>query len=424
MFAGVRIEGDFWIESPTSPLPSSGPSLSRCSHTESTILHGDNSMAGFDDEKGLDIQQLVLRVKECGGRVGSICFQNSLQNSSEGNGIFATEELEAGQEVLTIPFHLCLAVDNLLTSPIGPIIEANPDLLNTPDEILCLGILYTLGHENSPWRSHVSTFPSAFNSTLSWSEEELRRLSPCSVFHLSKLMQSQLLHDWENIHLPLQQSFPDLLKAATYKNYIWAMSAVYSRAIGFTRDEEYIRCIPPLLDMANHTASSNLQTADTFRYSEENNTLSIIATKKLKAGEQCYAVYGEYPNAKLAFNYGFVILENPVQRIDIWTRLISSASFYPQKRALLEAGELTRNQTYDFTGTLINGTVSNRLLATIRIIQMTAEELSGLMYESPAVTGAMISIRNERATYLSLKALLTARLGPLDQYEVHPPSIN
>ena len=179
-----------------------------------------------------------------------------------------------------------------------------------------------------------------------------------------------------------------------------------------------MRVIAPLLDMANHNPFVASQTANTFAYVEEEDAIKFVSAVDVEVGEECFAVYGEYPNSKLALNYGFVIYKNPQQRIDLWTKLLPNTGNYQEKRLLIEACELTKNQTYDFEGTLINGEISKRLLATIRIIQMTHEELSSYESAISVEMGNMVSVRNERATYASLRELLASRLGDTSRFNV------
>jgi hypothetical protein len=168
--------------------------------------------------------------------------------------------------------------------------------------------MYSLSTPESPWYHHVQTFPKEFNNTLNWNDDELEKLRPCTTYNITKLIQKQIVHDWNNIHEPLKEEYPILFKEASLETYTWALSAVYSRAVGFHRDGQYLRVIPPLIDMANHNPFAAKDSADTFEYSSESESLCLRAASDLNAGDQCYAVYGQYPNSKLALNYGFVIL--------------------------------------------------------------------------------------------------------------------
>jgi [ribulose-bisphosphate carboxylase]-lysine N-methyltransferase len=190
---------------------------------------------------------------------------------------------------------------------------------------------------------------------------------------------------------------------------MWALTVVYSRAVGIQRYNKYDRIIPPVLDMANHSPNAGTEAADTLVYNQQNDELRLVSFCDIEAGDEIFAVYGVYPNAKLAFTYGFVVLNNPHRAIDVWTKVTPTSYEAQKKQQLLNSNELTYNQTYDFVGTIRDNLISPALLATVRIIQMTADEIDKAEL---AFTGSMISHRNELATYTALRALLVARMTP------------
>lgn len=110
----------------------------------------------------------------------------------------------------------------------------------------------------------------------------------------------------------------------------------------------------------------------------------------------------------MAYSYGFVAVESPHRAVDLWTRVSPSTAHAVQKQELLQAHTLTQNQTYEFVGTIRDCYISPALLATIRVIQATAEELEEVIER--AFVGQMVSVRNETAVYTSLRQLLLARM--------------
>jgi len=149
--------------------------------------------------------------------------------------------------------------------------------------------------------------------------------------------------------------------------------------------------------------------ADTFCYSDETDSLHLLSFAARAPGDECFAVYGTYPNAKLAFSYGFVILGNPHQAVDLWTRVGPSTSQAERKQSILSAHTLTKQQPYDFSGTVRPGYISPALLATVRIIQCNEEEIETGAFQL-AFEGRLVSVRNEVAAYTSLKSLIGARI--------------
>jgi hypothetical protein len=250
--------------------------------------------------------------------------------------------------------------------------------------------------------------PTEFNTTIFWSDAELDELKGNSVYHLTHMMRRQIASDYNSIHGPLAEAYPEVLGGVTKELYAWALSAVYSRSIEFTRNGKHTRCIVPLLDMANHNPHLGVESFDTFKFDDNTDCISLVAHADLKAGEECFAVYGCYPNSKLIYNYGFVVLNNPLRAIDMWVKVPPSSVGYETKTTFLQSNALTRHQTYDFKGTVRPEYVSPALLATIRVIQADESELPLLQR---AVQGKMISLRNEAASYVSLRNFIISRMN-------------
>lgn len=336
-----------------------------------------------------------------------------------GCSIFAKTEIAKGTALVSVPFASCITAELIAqSSQLRSLLEENPGYLEYPDEVLAIGLMYADCHHSDvhcEWVSHVRTMPKSFNTTIFWGEDEMFELMGTNVFHLTKMMKKQMVHDFETLHKPLRDAYPELLGGITLESYMWALSIVYSRSVELTRCGEHVRCIVPVLDMANHNPEAADSAFDTFHYDDDSDRVSLLSAADLKAGDECFAVYGLYPNSKLLYNYGFVVLGNPHRAIDLWTRLAPTSYRFDAKQQTLQSHELTRVQTYDFKGTVRPNYVSPALLATIRVVQ-ACDDAEVAQLES-AFHGRMVSVRNELATYASLCALLAARLQP-EQAEV------
>mmetsp|Transcript_40965 Transcript_40965/g.52769 ORF Transcript_40965/g.52769 Transcript_40965/m.52769 type:complete len:202 (+) Transcript_40965:86-691(+) len=131
------------------------------------------------------------------------------------------------------------------------------------------------------------------------------------------------------------------------------------------------------------------------------------AGKETPQGMQCFALYGQYSNAKLLYSYGFTLENNPFNGVDFWLKVPQSDPNFHYKQSLLQANPLTANQDYNFTGTLHGDGVSIALMATLRIIHLaTQEEFNNA---SKAFSGK-VSPRNEAAAVSSLVGILKRKL--------------
>jgi len=267
-----------------------------------------SEMSAFDSILGA-VGELTEQIVSGGGSVENVLFKPS----GSGVGIFAECDLAAGSTLISVPFQMCLSVEMISQSSIGGIFEDNAGLLQYPDEVLAIALMHAVLKPDSDvaWSLHTKSLPTSFNTTLYWSEAELDELRGNMVYHLTKMMKRQIDADYLQIHQPLSEAYPHLLAGSTKELYTWALSVVYSRSLEITRKGGHVRCIVPVLDMANHNPHSGAVPHDTFEYDDNLDTISLKASAALGGGEECYAVYGIYPNAKLVYNYGFAVLNNP-----------------------------------------------------------------------------------------------------------------
>jgi len=376
-------------------------------------------MSSFNSSNMLkNLNELIDDLCKNGGSINSnVEFQ---YDDIEGIGIFSnSNDVSKGSIIVSVPYKKCISIELIINSPLKIIINDNPGLLDYPDEILAIGLMYSYKfidindinddiYNQCSWIKHIKTLPKTFNTTLYWSDNELDELKYNNVYHLTKLMKNQMKNDWQGLHLSLVEKYPEFLSHATLELYMWALTVVYSRAVGIQRNNKYDRIIPPVLDMANHSPNAGTEAADTLVFDTKNDELKLVSFSDVDNGDECFAVYGIYPNAKLAFTYGFVSLNNPHRAIDVWTRVTSTSYEAQKKQEMLQSNELTYNQTYDFIGTIRDNYISPALLATIRIIQINDED--ELSKANNAFNGQIISHRNEAASYTSLKNLILAKM--------------
>lgn len=362
---------------------------------------------------------------------GSICDQ-SVVISDKGNGyrgLFATSSLSKGEVLISVPSNLCISVETVSSfKPLQRLFEEYPTVLNYPDEVISLGLMHAYSinsvcsdtdadskEAKCPWLYHVKALPTSFNTPLYWNDDEITKLRPSSIYFLTTMLKNQIKYDWDNIHSPIVSQYPDLFHNVTIETYTWALSCIYSRAVGIEKNKVYTRVIPPIIDMANHNPSVATSTAETIDYDHNKDMICLINVNNIDKGDECYAFYGGYCNSKLLFSYGFVIQDNPHRAIDLWAKVANTSYEAERKRNILLSHDLTKDQTYDFQGTVRSNYVSPALLATIRVIQINDENEMSLVEN--AFEGRMISVRNELATYTSLKELLISRMR-VDDVEV------
>ena len=197
-----------------------------------TIREG-GIMSGFAEPPSPHmVSDLVIWLQENGGILNKVEISQKKDDSGEYGVYVPAEGPEPDDQemVISVPIHLCISVESILSSPLQVIFESEDfgGLIQYPDEVMAIGLMAGLG-PGLPWSNHVSTMPKTLNSTLYWTEEELRLLSPCTTYHLTNLMRRQIQSDWDSIQAPLAAAYPDLMKHSSLENYSWALSMIYSR---------------------------------------------------------------------------------------------------------------------------------------------------------------------------------------------------
>lgn len=360
------------------------------------------------------LESVIVSIQEAGHIEVSPDVAFRAEDGS-GVGIYALRDVLEGTPLVKVPFQSTLSVERIVAyEPLKAIFEENAGLASYPDEVLAIGLMHAMLPQGAdcPWYDYVQTMPRCFNTPIYWEDEEVEQLRGTNVYHLTVMLKRTIAGDYQSIHGPLSEAYA-ALEGISMDLYSWALSVIYSRALDITRRGAHTRLLAPLLDMANHRYSSDAVAEDTFSYDDATDAVWFCAGYPMSAGQECFAVYGNYCNAKLLHTYGFVVPHNPHQAVDIWTKLQASSAFFEQKAALLAKHALSAAaHSYDFKGTIRNhnGPVDMRLLNMIRIIQADSEEeLQGVA--EMIFRGSMISVRNEMATYVSLRNLLSIRLN-------------
>jgi len=376
-------------------------------------------MSAFNEEaiRTLEhVEDMVKRLKANGGEIKSDIFTfKSCGEKNAGIGVFAKEDrpLVKGELLMQVPFSECLSVERVIAyPPLAHVFKEQAGLIDYPDEILAIGIMYAMSNQDVScgWLDYLKACPVAeeMNTTIYWNDDEVEELKGCTVYHLTKMMLKQIDNDWETIHAQFKEVYCDILGNITKDLYKWSLSMIYSRAVGMPRHGKYERVLVPVLDMANMLTSSDA--GETFRYNDENDTVSLINARNVAAGNQVFSTVGQYCNAKLAYTYGYVLHKQENQAVDLWTNISPSSANAQLKHKLLQQQPYTAQQNYDFTGTLKPNWISGALLSTIRVMQASPEELHGLQMGRPFIYN-IITPENEGKTYIALRELLINRLN-------------
>uniref|UniRef100_A0AAV1V2T7 Rubisco LSMT substrate-binding domain-containing protein n=1 Tax=Peronospora matthiolae TaxID=2874970 RepID=A0AAV1V2T7_9STRA len=295
----------------------------------------------------------------------------------EGHGVLAKQSLACGQVALQIPFRLTMTIESAAHSDLALVLKRHPQI--PPDEVLALHLMHERSKgKRSFFAPFIASLPATFDLPVFWSEAELIELKGTNVLLLTQMMQRQLKRDYQSIHQEVTDEFPEIfapLPTLTLEDYTWAMAVIWSRAFGVTKDGRYLRLLCPAMDMFNHDVNLHNPLDDFVSFDEEKQMMVHHVPTEVPNGSAVNISYGQYSNAKLLYSYGFVAQENSRRAVDFWVKIPPADPYLKLKQTLLDTNELTKEQTYDFCGTLFRNDVDERLLATLRVVLMDEQEI-------------------------------------------------
>ncbi|EER33889.1 predicted protein [Candida tropicalis MYA-3404] len=255
--------------------------------------------------------------------------------SNQGRGIIANEDIEANEQLFTLPRSVLINVVN------NSLIEKYPnvqDNLKSMDQWLSLIIILSYEFKfGNKWKNYFNIIPDEFNQLIYWKNEELKDLEPsCILERIGKEnnlnMYNQIIKiidDLKIVELQGQLSVEEYNKIATIiMSYSFDVEVPKPKS-GSRQDkehhedkfeekeeedddedededeedeeEQYYKSMVPLADTLN--ADTHLNNA-VLMYSETD--LIMTSIKKIPKGEQVYNIYSEHPNSELLRRYGYV----------------------------------------------------------------------------------------------------------------------
>ena len=273
-------------------------------------------------------------------------------------------------------------------------------LNSLPDAILAIRLLFEKhSSPNSPWKPWIETLPKKYNSTLFWPNRELELLNAGNLYWITKRHKQQIESEYAQVvRQILSKRFPSIFKTSVYTEdeYMWAMATVFSRATEATVDGGHQRFIVPMMDMANHSFTAVLNHA----FEPKSNTYRFTSTGGIAAGTQAFINYGPLGNSKLLHLYGFTVLNNPHDYVQLFLNMDPAAELYEKKQQLLLENGIKPGQDFYLRADELQDHFPMNILGTVRIQRLVEHDLDRVEYAFDPV-----SIISEENEVYSLKAL-------------------
>ncbi|KAL8533758.1 hypothetical protein ACS0TY_009958 [Phlomoides rotata] len=255
----------------------------------------------------------------------------------EGLGLVAVRDISRNDVVLEVPKKFWINPDAVATSEIGSICsELKPWI-----SVTLFLLRERFKGEESKWKYYFDVLPESTNSTIYWSEEELREIEGTQLLSttlgVKEYVQNEFLKVEEEVILPNKQFFPFPL---TMDDFFWAFGMLRSRAFSRLRNQNLV--IIPFADLINH--SSKVTTEDHAHEVRGAAGLfswdflfQLRSPLSLKAGEQVFIQYDlNKSNADMALDYGFIEPGLERNAFTLTLEISESDEFFAEKLDIAE----------------------------------------------------------------------------------------
>ena len=285
-----------------------------------------------------DISRFKAWLTGNGAKMGKIDWP-SVDTIEGCRGAQATSTIETNEIMMEIPIKLMMRVDLAFEEPqIGRLLSSSQDLLRG-DVLLCVYIMCEcLKGDKSFYAPYIAILPSP-GSIVQWEDSELDTLQDPNLIHKAKNRRIMLRNTYRRSVVALSERFPEDIDLSkyTYELFLFAWFCIQARAFG--RRLPWTAMVP-FADCLNH---SNVQTK--YDYDVNGNGLFRMyptGSNCYPAGSEVLNSYGRRPNDNLLLDYGFSMLYNMWDSVEVMLALHREEEEYSRKsRLLLSMGKQT-----------------------------------------------------------------------------------
>eukprot|EP01039_Chlorochromonas_danica_P004402 gene4401-4824_t len=247
-------------------------------------------------------------------------------------GAHATEDIASDEVMLSVPACLMMAPPHAHGDlEVGHALRGNVDLLHG-DLLLTVYLMHEIRKGSASFYfPYLSILPEPQNLT-EWTQDELSELQDENLALRARSRKQSLQAAYERTIGGLQRRYPDLfpLEMFPLKTFVFAWNTIQARAFG--RRLPWTALVP-FADCLNH---SNVQTKYSFRMN--GNRSDSVEDEKEKEkeplqeavfelfpsgsnhylrGEEAFNSYGRRPNSNLLLDYGFSLINNTWDSVEV-----------------------------------------------------------------------------------------------------------
>ncbi|KAI9118085.1 hypothetical protein K1719_010417 [Acacia pycnantha] len=330
----------------------------------------ERSLASFlrwAGELGISDAAITNLPQHCPSRLGySLCVSHFPH--SGGRGLGAVRDLRRGELILRVPKSALMTSENVMQDKKLSIAVNNHPYLSS-SQILIVCLLYELGKgKSSEWHPYLIHLPHTYDILATFGEFEKQALQVDDALWVTEKAVLKAKSEWKEANA-LMEEIKLKSQLLTFKAWLWATATISSRTLHIPWDEA--GCLCPVGDLFNYdapgrepsdpedkeilsskssfqvTSISNVENTSTLDaeeldphsqrltdggFEEDFNSYCFYARENYKQGEQVLLCYGLYTNLELLEHYGFLLQENPNDKIFIpLESAVYSSSSWPKE---------------------------------------------------------------------------------------------
>ncbi|KAE9615081.1 putative histone-lysine N-methyltransferase chromatin remodeling SET family [Lupinus albus] len=308
---------------------------------------------------------------------------------SGGRGLGAVRDLKRGELILRVPKSALMTRDSVMEDKKLCFSLNNKHSSLSPTQILTVCLLYEMGKgKTSRWHPYLVHLPQSYDILATFGEFEKHALQVDEAVWVTEKAVIKAKSEWKEAQALMEELKlkPRLL---TFKAWVWAAATISSRTLHVPWDEA--GCLCPVGDLFNYDApgkepcsvgdgedllsNSSVHVTDMSNggntmmvdseqfdshsqrltdggFEEDANAYCFYARAHYKKGDQVLLCYGTYTNLELLEHYGFLLHENPNDKV-----------FIPLEPAVYSSSSWSKESLYIHH----NGRPSFALLAALRL---------------------------------------------------------
>ncbi|KAL5570934.1 hypothetical protein UlMin_020531 [Ulmus minor] len=284
------------------------------------------------------------------------CLHHSLFVSdfptAGGRGLAAARDLRKGELILKVPKSALMTRETVLKDD-KLSIAVNAHSFLSPIQILAVCLLYEMGKGRSSWwYPYLMNLPRSYDILATFGEFEKQALQVDDAIWATEKAISNAESEWKTA-TSLMEELNIKSRLRTFRAWLWASATISSRTLHVPWDEA--GCLCPVGDLFNYAAPGEVLSREdldcqihesSFKvnpsssgsskctldgeqpescsqrltdggFEEDVAAYCFYARRHYNKGEQVLLGYGTYTNMELLEHYGFLLDENPNEKVFI-----------------------------------------------------------------------------------------------------------